>query len=598
MLSDATGNSLAVTNQSGSISVTGGGGAASPVVSVTAPNGGEQPGGHGSQHPLHRDRCRHPVEPAHHPLRVLDQRRHLVDLISDAQSNSGSFAWTVPNSASTQCRARVTASDGVRTGNDASDQTFAITAAPAGSNVLAVGTGTGASGGEVTIPLTLDNDDPIKALQTDLHFTSSILSYEASAVGDHAPGMQLAVNLVDAGTLRIVMHYENSSVIAAGSGTIANVTFSLLAAGTSPVTPQASVLSNPAGQAVSVTEQAGSVTVTGGGGGQAPSITLIAPNGGQTLSVGAATTINWSATDPDTPANDLRVTIEYSINGAGGPFIPISNNEANDGAFQWTVPNTPASTCRVKLTVTDGALTASDLSNADFTIQGTGTTSNTLSLGTGTGASGTQVVIPVSLDNGDVVKALQFDVAFTGSVVSFASVAGTGRGATLNASSRALGSGGVRIVLDYRDATTLSAGNGTIANLTFNLVGASGTSTNLTVSNLLISDPAAQAVESDALDGSINVQGGGGNGPTLDLFALKNPARTRTLQIFLRSNQPLTQNPTVSAGSSNVTMTLIDAGENLYQGAIAVNGGASNLTINAQGQSAGGTGTKTLTVNF
>ena len=598
VLSDANGAALSVTNQAGSISVTGGGGGASPVVNLTTPNGSESWQA-GTVHNITYTAT--DTDTPSNQLTILYEYSTNGGTswtqISNAQPNSGSFAWTVPNTPSTQCKARVTASDGTHTGNDLSAANFTITAAPAGSNVLAVGTGNGTSGGEVTVPITLDNDDVIKALQTDLHFDSSILSYESVDVSTHAPGMQLGVELKNASTLRLVFHYDDATTIPVGQGAIANVTFSLLAGGTSAITPQASILANPSGASVAVTEQAGSVTVTGGTS-QPPSITLLAPNGGETLSVGAGASINWTATDPDTPANDLRVTIEYSTTGPSGTFIPISSNEVNDGAFPWTVPNTPASTCRVRVTVTDGALSANDLSNSNFTIQGVGTSSNTLSLGTATGESGAQASVTLGLDNDDTVKALQFDVTFDSQVLSFASVAATGRGAALNAASEPQGAGVVRVVLDLRDTSTIAPGQGTIANLTFNCVGASGTNSALTLSNIVISDPAAEPLESDGLNGSIAVEGGGGNGPTLNLFALKNPGRSRILQVFLRSDQVLTQDPTVTAGGTQITMTKVDQAENLYAGSIAIAGGTGSVTLNASAQSAGGSGQKSLTVNF
>ena len=147
-------------------------------------------------------------------------------------------------------------------------------------------------------------------------------------------------------------------------------------------------------------------------------------------------------------------------------------------------------------------------------------------------------------------------------------------------------------------SSTLAAGNGQIAALTFNLIGASGTNSTLLVSSPLLADPGASELDSVGVSGAISVEGGGGNGPPLRLFALKNPGRERTLQLFLSSDQALSANPTVTAGGAGVTMTLVDPSENLYGGTVAIASGAGSVTITAQGQSAGGTGNASLTVTF
>lgn len=599
ILSDPNGTALTVSTQAGTLSVSGGGGGASPQVVLSAPNGGEN-WQVGSQHAI-----TYVATDADTPSNQLTIRYEYSTnaggawtQIADTQANSGSFNWTVPNAPSSQARVRVTASDGVRTGSDESAANFTIASAPGGTNTLAIGSGSGTSGGEATIALSLDNDDAIKALQTDIDFDPAVASYVAANLAPRATGMQISASLIDTNTLRVVMHYENTSNLAAGTGAIAEITFSLLAAGQSALTLSGSVLSDPSGNAVVVAEQDGSLTVTGGGGGQSPTVSVVNPNGGEVLTAGATATINWTATDPDTPSGNLIVTIQYSTTGVNGTYLAVASGETNDGAFAWTVPNTPATTCRVKVTVSDGQNSANDTSNADFTIQPGGVTANTLSLGSGVGGSGTQVTIPVSLDNDDIVKALQFDVSFDAEVVSFASVSGAARGAAMNATGRTQSSGRARVVLDFRNASTLAAGNGQIASLTFNLIGASGTSSTLLVSSLLLSDPDASELDSDGVSGSISVEGGGGNSPTLRMFALKNPGRERTLQIFLSSDQALSANPTVTAGGAGVTMTLVDPSENLYGGTVAVASGAGSVTISAQGQSAGGTGNTSVTVNF
>lgn len=98
----------------------------------------------------------------------------------------------------------------------------------------------------------------------------------------------------------------------------------------------------------------------------APSVTVTAPNGGESWTVATTHAITWSASD------DVGVTtvdIYYSTSGAGGTFTAIATGLSNTGSFNWTVPNTPSTNAFVKVLVHDGAgNTGQDLSDNPFTI--------------------------------------------------------------------------------------------------------------------------------------------------------------------------------------------------------------------------------------
>ena len=51
-----------------------------------------------------------------------------------------------------------------------------------------------------------------------------------------------------------------------------------------------------------------------------------------------------------------------------------------------------------------------------------------MAVGSGSGDSGTQVTVPLTLDNEDVVKGIQTDVIFDDAVATFVSAAAAGRG--------------------------------------------------------------------------------------------------------------------------------------------------------------------------
>jgi len=91
------------------------------------------------------------------------------------------------------------------------------------------------------------------------------------------------------------------------------------------------------------------------------SITVTAPNGGESWIVGSSQNITWTSTG--TVGN---VNIDYSTN-SGGNWTSIAAGTANDGIYPWTVANTPSTTCLVRVSdAADGSPT--DTSNAVFSI--------------------------------------------------------------------------------------------------------------------------------------------------------------------------------------------------------------------------------------
>src|SRR5262249_30656553 len=99
---------------------------------------------------------------------------------------------------------------------------------------------------------------------------------------------------------------------------------------------------------------------------QAPSVTVIAPNGGETWLIGSSQTITWTASD------NVAVTsggLAYSTDG--GPTYPnlIRTRIPNHRSHAWTVPNAPTTQARVRVTAHDACTAGSDASDADFTIR-------------------------------------------------------------------------------------------------------------------------------------------------------------------------------------------------------------------------------------
>ena len=102
-------------------------------------------------------------------------------------------------------------------------------------------------------------------------------------------------------------------------------------------------------------------TFGSGGGGTTPRVTVVSPNGGESLPGGSVRNITW------TSSNVANVRIEYTLDG-GANWTVIVSDLASTGSFAWTLPTTSTSAARVR--ISDMASTATDQSDGTFTITG------------------------------------------------------------------------------------------------------------------------------------------------------------------------------------------------------------------------------------
>jgi hypothetical protein len=94
----------------------------------------------------------------------------------------------------------------------------------------------------------------------------------------------------------------------------------------------------------------------------ASSITVSSPNGSEVWYVGQSKTITWTATNTTNYYN-----IDYSTDNGNTWTSLASSYYAVSGTFTWTVPNTPSTNCRVRVTDANN-LPVTDQSNTVFTI--------------------------------------------------------------------------------------------------------------------------------------------------------------------------------------------------------------------------------------
>ena len=90
-------------------------------------------------------------------------------------------------------------------------------------------------------------------------------------------------------------------------------------------------------------------------------ITVVKPNGGETLSPSNNYNITW------TSSNVANVNIDFSINGGLNWANIAQNVSAVSGSYSWTIPSAASTTCKVRISDAANAAT-SDESDAYFTI--------------------------------------------------------------------------------------------------------------------------------------------------------------------------------------------------------------------------------------
>ncbi|MFH0778139.1 MAG: S8 family serine peptidase, partial [Candidatus Eisenbacteria bacterium] len=77
-----------------------------------------------------------------------------------------------------------------------------------------------------------------------------------------------------------------------------------------------------------------------------PAVTVIAPNGGETLVSGSNFNVRWTATDAEGVDS---VTILLSLDGGFNFTETIAHGEVNDGSYLWFVPVTYSDSCIVRV---------------------------------------------------------------------------------------------------------------------------------------------------------------------------------------------------------------------------------------------------------
>ncbi|MBI4280835.1 Ig-like domain-containing protein [Candidatus Uhrbacteria bacterium] len=103
-------------------------------------------------------------------------------------------------------------------------------------------------------------------------------------------------------------------------------------------------------------------------------VTLFSPNGGETLTQDSVVNITWTTTArPIIPETQDLIQIILSSDGGNSFPTTLTSNQTNNGLYAWRVPATSGSSFRLKIIwLTDGVITATDISDGNFSIQTSG----------------------------------------------------------------------------------------------------------------------------------------------------------------------------------------------------------------------------------
>ncbi|MDQ1352871.1 MAG: hypothetical protein QG657_3177 [Acidobacteriota bacterium] len=240
--------------------------------------------------------------------------------IVNSTANNGSYNWNVPDSSSGNCLIRIIDNDGEGNASDVSDAVFSIVSS---SNPTI--TVTSPNGGE--------NWDVGSMHNITWRSTGTVGKVKIEYSTDKGSGWR-----------KIVTSTPNDG----------NFSWTV------PARPSPSCMvrvSETDGQPVDASDLVFVIT-----GKPRPIITVISPNGGETLNAGNTHKITWAGT-----RSVGNVEIEYSTD-RGSSWKTVSTSTANDGGYDWKVPNDPSDTCLLRISEIGMDEEVSDVTDSVFSI--------------------------------------------------------------------------------------------------------------------------------------------------------------------------------------------------------------------------------------
>ncbi len=365
-----------------------------------------------------------------------------IEIIDSSAANTGSYSWTVPNNVSNQCKVRI--SDVVEpTLNDESNGVFTIynpivlLTSPNGGEYWRVGTQknitwTSNNVANIKLEYTTNNgadwfvisnnqaanlglyvwDVPNKASTNCLIRISNVLEPTLNDVSDAVFTIyQPAITLTSpngserwrVGTTQNITWNSNDIAdikieYTTNNGTDWNVVQASVAAnlGTygwtipNTISTECKVRISDVLETTMLDVSNAAFTIYN------PTIVLTSPNGGELWEVGTNQNITWTST------NIANIKIEYTTNYGADWFMIAGSVDASLATYNWTIPNSVTTTCKVKISdVLEPTML--DTSNNNFTIFKPGITVTSPN-GSETWRIGTQKTITWTSNNVSNVK--------------------------------------------------------------------------------------------------------------------------------------------------------------------------------------------------
>jgi len=234
-------------------------------------------------------------------------------IITASTANDGSEPWTIPNTATTQARVRISSLTQPSV-SDTSNQPFRISVPSV--TLTSPGGGESWSAGS-THPITWTSSDVTGSVKLEYSTNNGATwsSIAASTPNDGSHEWTVPATATREGRVRV-------TALAQPSATDTNdATFSIFLG----------------------------------------TLALLSPNGGETWTGGTTHAITWNSTGLIN-----AVQLEYTVNG-GSNWTTITVNTPNDGSEMWTVPSVLTSQVRVRVSAVNG-LGEGDISDSVFTI--------------------------------------------------------------------------------------------------------------------------------------------------------------------------------------------------------------------------------------
>jgi hypothetical protein len=260
--------------------------------------------------------------------------------ISSGETNDGSYMWNVPDTPSTDCYVRATATDQSsppRTSADLGDSAFFISSSVSSLAVFL----TCPNGGELWTVGTLQDVTWIR-----VGGEGTLLGQlEYSTQGPSGPWNYICIFVI----------LGNSKQLTVPDTPSTTCYMRITATDSSTPSQNSSDMSDSPFTITNMTRPL-------------PAVTLNAPNGSESWDTGTLHDIKWTSVGGE---GALTVTLEYSTTGNSGPWTVITAGEVNDGIYQWTVPDTLSAQCFIRVTATDSGTpsqSASDTNNKPFAI--------------------------------------------------------------------------------------------------------------------------------------------------------------------------------------------------------------------------------------